>query len=236
MEEKMPSEEKLTLKDGLKIVAIILCTIGALLGLLISVLGFVVWIISGFSLTYLFGSLFFFFVVVLPCSYVVTRYKPVWEKFEVRIGYVPTPPREQLKTFIFYVTILFVFFLMFNYFSGFIPSSPESIGIELAKDILRNLVQVNGILMGLCGIVYVQLLRMNFSKTKVVNAIFIVTSMLVASMLSSLSVMASTYNKIEIDWIEVRNYPINFLIFGIVSFLISLFVIISSKTETEEET
>ena len=230
------SEEKLTLKDGLKIVILFVCTIGALLGLLISVLSFVVWIISDFSLAYLIGSVFFFFFVVLPCSYAVTKYKPVWDKFGLRRGYVPTPPKEQLKTFIFYVAILFMFFLMYNYFSGFIPSSPESIGVELAKDILRNLVQVNGILMGLGGIVYVQLLRMKFSKTKVVDAVFIVTSMLVASMLSSLSVMASTYNKIEIEWIEIKNYPLNFLILGIVSFLVSLFVIVSSKTEIEGET
>jgi len=55
-----------------------------------------------------------------------------------------------------------------------------------------------------------------------------------ASLLSSLSVMASTYNQIEIEWIEIKNYPLSFLLFGLVSFLISLFLIVSSK-KTENQ-
>jgi hydrogenase-4 membrane subunit HyfE len=50
-----------------------------------------------------------------------------------------------------------------------------------------------------------------------------------ASLLSSLSVMASTYNQIEIERIEIKNYPLSFLLFGLGSFLISLFLIVSSK-------
>jgi len=228
------SEKKLTLKEGLKIVFLFLCMIGTLLGFLISVLAFINWLSSGFDFSYLFASFFFFIVVVLPFSYVVKRYESVWKKFESRIGYVPPQPKEQLRTFVTYVGTLLLFFYLYSYFRGFVATAPENIGVELAKDILRNIVQVNGILIGLSGIIYVQLLRMKFSKTRINLAILIVTSALVISMLSSLSLMASTYNKTEIGWIEIEKYPLNFLLFGIVSFLISLSLITpSEKTENE---
>lgn len=230
----MSVQAKLTPKDMLKIAILLLCMIGALFSLLVSIFGFILWIINGFNFLYLFGSLFFFFVVTLPFSYIVKRYKPIWEKFELRIGYVPSPPKEQLRTFIQYVGILFAFFLLYNYFSGFITTIPEKVGVELAKDILRNIVQVNGILIGLSGIMYVQLLRMGGSRAKILNAVFLVITMFVASMLSSISVMVSTYNKTEILWLDIKNYPLNFLLFGIVSFLISLWIITPSKKSDEQ--
>lgn len=214
-------KQKITMLEALKVIVLTLLVIIAFTSLLASIIGFVFGIIQG-QIEIIVGSSIFFLIITLPLSYVVVKYKPIYDDFERKIGYTSPTPKEQIKTFASYAMTFISFFILVYYLNQFLGPFPTELGTELIKDILKIIIEVDGVIIGFTGIIYAELLRFDIPKRKITEGIIISTILFTISIFCSISGMASTYGFIEKNSMELLWRPLNFLLFGLSAFLVFL--------------
>ena len=153
-EDKPPTElsvRKKAEKISLQIVQAIFVLISFFF-LIVVVVGFGAWLSNIQSTSLLFGTVFFF-VLLLISSFIVYASERALEEFRPR----PKLNRDDIKQLGYAslptVAIVALFYLLDYYFKLF----PTTISANLSLEIFKILIQANGFLIGFAGIVFAQM-------------------------------------------------------------------------------
>lgn len=134
----------------------------------LSLLGFFFFGIGVFltrNLLLVFGVLFYLAVFMILMS-IVRKLEPAWEEVQARFGVKPKPKTtkeafiESLPMLGLFIVTFVVYGLMELYFNQF----PAIISKELASKMLNSILTVDGILLGLDGVILAQFLWAIHSK------------------------------------------------------------------------
>jgi hypothetical protein len=111
------------------------------------------------------GGLFYFFIF-LVMAFIAKRLEPAWEEVQARLGLKPKPKtiREGLKETLPLVAIYLVAIangILVDWYFGLFPSV---ISKELAREIVRSILTIDGILLGFYGVILAQFLWAIHSK------------------------------------------------------------------------
>lgn len=111
------------------------------------------------------GGLFYLFLFFV-FMFIVRKLEPAWEEAQARLGFKPKPKttkeafKESLPTFGIIIVAFVVAFGLELYFNQF----PPTISKELASEILRSTLTIDGILLGFYGVILAQFLWAIHSK------------------------------------------------------------------------
>jgi len=115
-------------------------------------------------LLFLVGLLYFFIFLVL--MFIARKLEPAWEEFQAVLGFKPKKKttkealKESLPLFAILVLAIVVHVTLELYFTQL----PSAISKELAHEILRSLLTIDGILLGFYGVILAQFLWAIHSK------------------------------------------------------------------------
>jgi len=150
-------------KVYLRAILFIVLTIIAGFFLLIAFLGGII----GAFLTGNFGLVaggIFYFVLFVVTMFIARKFEPDWRKFEELRGLKRKTTRESIKDglpmLVVMISALVLAAIFEEYFLGF----PSQISGSLGKEILNSILTIDGIIIGLCGVVLAQFLWAIHSK------------------------------------------------------------------------
>jgi len=112
-----------------------------------------------------FGGLFYLVIFIILMS-AVRKLEPAWEEVQAHFGFKPKPKtakeafRESLPMFGLFILSFVVYGLMELYFNQF----PAIISKELAGKMINSILTIDGILLGLYGVILAQFLWAIHSK------------------------------------------------------------------------
>jgi len=161
--EETSSKRSLYIKVALYVVLMLVAGFFLVISFLVGIVGA---ILAG-NITLFFGGVFFF-ILFFVVGVIAKRLEPAWEKFERLRGIEPKTTREAFRDSLpFFATIMLT--LIFGYvFEAYIISFPTSINPDMAKEMLKAILTIDGILIGFYGVVLAQLLWAVHSKGNVI--------------------------------------------------------------------
>jgi len=112
------------------------------------------------------GSLFF--ILFLLVGAIAKRFESAWEQFEQMKGIQPKTTREAFKDSLPFVLILLLVLVFAYVFETYFLSFPLSISPSLAREMLKSILTIDGILIGFYGIILAQFLWAIHSKGNVI--------------------------------------------------------------------
>jgi hypothetical protein len=121
-------------------------------------------LITGSYLLFL-GGLFYFFVFIV-LTFIVRKLEPAWEEVQARLGFKEKPKttKEALKESLPYFGILIVAFAVYGILEWYFNLFPPTISKELAGEMVRSILTIDGILLGFYGVILAQFLWAIHSK------------------------------------------------------------------------
>ncbi len=155
------------IKKNVKLLVVVVSTLLGLLFLFLTVLGIAFWIFTG-DIIFL-GASLIFFSLFIPPGYIVKKFEKEWVEFERKRGYTPPTRADILKGILRPLAALIGFSLLFIILDQFIGLFPKTIETHLAIEIVRIIIQLNGILIGFSGIVFAQLFWAVHSQQNVLH-------------------------------------------------------------------
>ena len=123
-------------------------------------------IIEAFSTgNYLFiaGGIFYF-ALFLVIMFIARKFEPDYRKFEELRGINRKTPRESLKDGLPILTVIISGLILAAIFEQYFLNFPSQIYGSLGKEILNSILTIDGIIIGLCGVVLAQFLWAIHSK------------------------------------------------------------------------
>lgn len=161
--EKTLSKRSLYIKVALYVILMLV----AGFFLVIFFLGGIVGAILAGNITLFFGGIFFLILFIVVGT-IAKRLEPAWEEFERLRGIEPKTTREAFREGLPLIATI-ILTLFFGYiFESYIISFPTSISPDMAKDLLKAILTIDGILIGFYGVVLAQLLWAVHSKGNVI--------------------------------------------------------------------
>ena len=154
------------IRTNLKLLAVVVSTLIGFFFLVLSILGVVLWITSG-DFSFL-GAAVFFFALFIPCGYVVKRFETEWAKFERRRGYTQPTTTDTIKSTLKTLGYIIGSYLLIVFVDQYVGVFPKVVQTAIALEIAKAIVQVDGVLIGFCGLVFAQLFWAIHSQQNVV--------------------------------------------------------------------
>jgi len=154
------------IRNNLKLLAVVISTLLGFLFLVLSVLGVMLWITSG-DFNFL-GAAVFSFALFIPCGYIVKRFEREWTEFERRRGYTQPTTTDTIKAILKALGYIVGSYLLFVFLDQYVGVFPKVIQTTIAIEIVRTIVQIDGVLIGFCGLVFAQLFWAIHSQQNVV--------------------------------------------------------------------
>ena len=99
---------------------------------------------------------------------VAKRFESAWEQFEQMRGIRPKTTREAFKDSLPFVLMLLLVLVFAYVFETYFLSFPYTISPSLARDMLKSILTIDGILIGFYGVVLAQFLWAIHSKGNVI--------------------------------------------------------------------
>jgi hypothetical protein len=113
------------------------------------------------------GGVFFFILFILVGS-IAKKLEPAWKEFEDVRGIKPKSTREALKDSLPFLAILILTMVLGFLLESYFLSFPPTISPDLAQEMLKSILTIDGILIGFCGVVLAQFLWAIHSKGNVI--------------------------------------------------------------------
>jgi len=162
-ELKEPSKKSIYLRAALFLVLVLV----AGFFLVLFVLGGIIGSISTGDWEPLIGGAIYFVLFLIVMS-IAKKFEKAWVEFERLIGIKQRTRRENLKEslplVLLIIIALFFAWILESYFLSF----PTSISPELAREMLKTILTVDGILIGFDGVILAQLLWAIHSKGNII--------------------------------------------------------------------
>ena len=106
----------------------------------------------------------FFFILSMALTAVARKLEPAWEEFERIVGVRPRTRREAIKETLPLFGII-VFTIAFAWiFESYFLSFPPTVSPSLAREMLKTILTLDGILIGFYGVILAQVLWAIHSK------------------------------------------------------------------------
>jgi len=106
----------------------------------------------------LFAGGAFFFILFVATAAVAKKLEPSWQRFEEIRGIKPKTTRESLKASFSFILIIVLALVLGLVYEEYFLSFPSTITSSLGQEMLKDILTIDGILMGLCGVVLAQFL------------------------------------------------------------------------------
>jgi len=215
----LANKKNWTIKKSVQLCLIIIVTIISIFGLGLSILSFVFWIAFGFKIEFLVTSIVIFFLTLIP-GYILTKHSDVVNEFQEKIQYEPpekTTTKFKVIRYLFYIITIY---LLNNFFSNFIGPFPQDIDGSLALDILKIIISTNGVLIGFSGLIFFRILPNKLLNKR--GHILLITLLFLSSILKGITNMSWIDKSSNVITNDVLLAPIQFMMFGIYAFIVTL--------------
>jgi len=162
--------KKVYLKAALFVILVFLAGLHLLIFFLVSIVGS---LMTGSYLLFL-GGLFFFLIFIV-LMFIARKLEPAWDEVQARLGFKPKPKstKEALKESLPLFAILAVTFAIALILEWYFNEFPSSVNKELAREMLRSLMTIDGILLGFYGVILAHLLWAIHSKGNLIYELLI---------------------------------------------------------------
>jgi len=211
------------IKKNLTLLSVVISTLLGLFFLFLSVVGIIAWITTGY-VEFLVGSVIFF-VFFIPCGYIVKKFEPEWRQFERRRGYTPPTTTDSFKSILKGLAWVVASFLLLLLLNQYFRLFPQSIEPNLAIEIIKAIIQINGILIGFSGLVFAQLLWAIHSQQNVVYQEKLAEGRLQIGE-GAIVVREDLYERLKVLEATRRSMIVN-IFFTVVPFVVSILISLS---------
>jgi len=150
----------------LKVFLFVLLVLAALFLLLGAFLGGIIGAVITGNATLVVGG-FILFVGFIILMLVAKKFEPAWKEYEQLKGVKKKTLRESMKDLLPFLAIMLSTLVLAVIFEEYFLNFPETMSSSLGKEILNSIITVDGILIGLCGVVLAQFLWALHSKGNV---------------------------------------------------------------------
>ena len=115
------------------------------------------------DVTLIVGGIIFFgcFIILMLAA---KKFEPAWKEYEALKGIKRKTTRESIKDNIPFFALMLSSLILAFIFEEYFLNFPETITSTLGKEILNSILTVDGIIIGLCGVVLAQFLWALHSK------------------------------------------------------------------------
>ena len=215
----MTNNNNWTIIKYTQLVLIIIVTIISIFGLGISILSFVFWIVLGFKIEFLVTSIVIFLLTLIP-GYIITKYGDIVNEYQKKIHFEPPEETTTKFTIIRYLIYIITIILFNNFFSNFIGPFPNEIEGSLAIDILKIIISTDGVLIGFSGLIFSRVLPDKLLYKR--SYILLTLTLFLSSILKGITNMSQIDVNSTVKANNVLLNPIQFMMFGIYAFILTL--------------
>lgn len=207
-------------KDYIKLIGIIIATLFAIFGLGFTILSLIFWLVLGFQIEFIISAITFFVLTLIP-GFLIQKHGKIFDDYLEKINYKKPKSTISKEIMIKYLIYLIILILLNNFFNGFLGPFPYEIDGKLALEILKIIINVDGILLGFSGLIFVRVLSDDSEINK--TPIILITLLFLSSVLKGITNMSlinetAVSNVILLPPIQFMMSALYFLIIYIISY------------------